>query len=86
MREKKPLSEELVIWCVTLALVTITIFGLVVGGHNFLIYVAGGIFLIICFVALINLYYLVAQLIVEGVKRLGNTFADWGRKDAQNRH
>lgn len=86
MREKKPLSEELVIWCVTLALVTITIFGLVVGGHNFLIYAAGGIFLVICLVALINLYYLVAQLIVEGVKRLGNTFEDWGRRDAQNRH
>ncbi len=86
MREKKPLSEELVIWCVTLALVTITIFGLVVGGHKFLIYAAGGIFLVICLVALINLYYLVAQLIVEGVKRLGIMFEDWGRKDAQNRH
>ena len=86
MREKKPLSEELVIWCVTLALVTITIFGFVVGGHNFLIYAAGGIFLIVCLVALINLYYLVAQLIVEGVKRLGIMFEDWGRKDAQNRH
>lgn len=86
MREKKPLSEELVIWCVTLALVTITIFGLMVGGHSFLIYVAGGIFLVICLVALINLYYLVAQLIVEGVKRLGIMFEDWGRKDAQNQH
>lgn len=58
MREKKPLSEKLAIWCVTLALITITIFDLVVGGYKFMMYVAGAIFLIICFVALINLYYL----------------------------
>ena len=86
MREKKPLSEKLAVWCVTLTLITLTIFGLVVGGHKFMIYVAGAIFLIVCFVALINLYYLVAQLIVEGVKRLGIMFEDWGRKDAQNQH
>lgn len=86
MREKKPLSEKLAVWCVTLALITLTIFGLVVGGPKFMIYVAGAIFLIICFVALINLYYLVAQLIVKGVKRLGIMFEDWGRKDAQNQH
>lgn len=85
MREKKPLSEKLAVWCVTLTLITLTIFGLVVG-DKFMIYAAGALFLIICFVALINLYYLVAQLIVEGVKRLGIMFEDWGRKDAQNQH
>lgn len=86
MREKKPLSEKLAVWCVTLVLVTLTILGFVVGGHKFMIYAAGAIFLIICLLALINLYYLVAQLIVEGVKRLGIMFADWGRRDAQNQH
>lgn len=86
MREKKPLSEKLAVWCITLALITLTIFGLVVGGHKFMIYVAGALFLIICLAALINLYYLVAQLIVEGVKRLGIVFEDCGRKDTQNQH
>lgn len=86
MREKKPLSEKLVVWCVTLALVTLTILGFALGGYKFMIYAAGVIFLIICLVVLINLYYLVAQLIVEGVKRLGIMFADWGRRDAQNQH
>lgn len=86
MREKKPLSEKLAVWCITLTLITLTISGLVVGGHKFMIYAAGAIFLTICFVALINLYYLVAQLIVEGVKRLGIMFENWGRKDAQNQH
>lgn len=86
MREKKPLSEKLAVWCISLALITLTIFGLVVGGHKFMIYVAGALFLIICLAALINLYYLVAQLIVEGVKRLGIVFEDCGRKDTQNQH
>lgn len=86
MREKKPLNEKLAVWCVTLALVTLTVLGVAFGGYKFMMHVAGAIFLIICFVALINLYYLVSQLIVEGVKRLGNMFADWGRRDAQNQH
>lgn len=86
MREKKPLNEKLAVWCVTLALVTLTVLGVAFGGYEFMIYVAGAIFLIICLIALINLYYLIAQLIVEGVKRLGIMFEDWGRRDAQNRH
>lgn len=85
MRRKKQLSEKIAVWCVTLALVCFTFFGFAFWGDKFIVFVAGAALQIGCVLALIYVCYLVSQLIVSGVKSLGNTFADWGRKDAQNR-
>lgn len=86
MRRKRHFSEKVVVWCVTLALVSFTFFGLAFWGDKFIVYVAGAALHLGCILALIYVCYLVSQLIVDGVKQLGISFSDWGGKDTQNRH